>query len=66
MSYHRILVEPAKSSKSKCKTCGLPIGQDELRVQVVDDRAFKDYIRQHGGRQAFSGEGMSRGYIEAE
>lgn len=41
--------------------------QDTLRVQTVDDRKFNEYIRTHGGRSVFHGEGMSRGgYIETE
>lgn len=66
MSYYKILAEPAKTSRGRCKSCKGIIQQDTIRVQVVDDRKFNDYIRKNGGRSAFSGEGMSRGYIEAE
>ena len=66
MSYHKILVEPAKTSRGKCKKCKRTIEKDHLKIQVVDDRKFNDYIERNGGRSVFHGQGMSRGgYIEA-
>jgi hypothetical protein len=55
MSYYKILVEPAKSSKGICKVCEKNIKQDSLRLQVADDREFNDYIQKHGGRSQFHG-----------
>lgn len=66
MSSYKILAEPAKTSRGRCKACKGIIQQDTIRVQVVDDREFNAYIRRNGGRSAFQGEGMYRGYIEAE
>lgn len=65
MSYHKILAEPAKTSRGKCKRCKATIPQDTIRIQIVDDRKFNDYIKKNGGRSVFQGEGMYRGYIEA-
>jgi len=63
MSFYRILVEPAKSSKGKCKTCGLDIAKDAIRVHVRDDREFQNYIKNNGGFKNYTGEGLHRGYI---
>jgi hypothetical protein len=49
MTFYKILVEPAKSSKGICKICALSIEQGDLRLQVVDDRKLNEYIRTHGG-----------------
>jgi hypothetical protein len=66
MSFRKILVEPAKSSLSACKKCKKKLEKGELRIQVVDDREFYNYIANNGGISAFSGEGLSRGYLEVE
>lgn len=57
----QVQVEPAKSSKSKCKNCRRMIEKGELRAKMVDDRAFRDYARRHPGSR--EGEGYSRGYF---
>jgi hypothetical protein len=67
MSFHKILAEPAKTSRGTCKRCKRPIEQNTIKIQIADDRKFNDYIRRNGGRSVFHGEGMSRGgYIETE
>ena len=40
MTYYKILIEPSKSSKRKCKVCESFIEKDELRVYMVDRRKF--------------------------
>lgn len=55
MSYHKILAEPAKTSRGKCKRCKATIPQDTIRIQIVDDRKFNDYIKKNGGRSVFQG-----------
>jgi hypothetical protein len=40
MASRRVLVEPAKSGRGRCKKCKKAIAQDSLRVQIVDDRKF--------------------------
>lgn len=36
--YRKVLVEPAKSSKSTCFNCKRVIEKGALRMQVADDR----------------------------
>lgn len=55
MSFYKILVEPAKSSKGLCNSCKKNIEQGDLRLQVADDREFNDYIERNGGRSEFQG-----------
>ena len=55
MSYHKILVEPAKTARGTCKKCKRTIDKDTLKIQVCDDRKFNDYIRRNGGKSAFHG-----------
>jgi hypothetical protein len=54
------LVEPAKSARSRCASCGGTIAKGELRCQISDDRAFAA-----AGGYTQQGEGRSRGYVEA-
>ena len=61
MSFHKILAEPAKTARGKCKKCKKTIDQDAIKIQIADDRKFNDYIKRNGGRSVFHGEGMSRG-----
>lgn len=60
--YRKTEVEPAKSNKSKCKKCKKVIEKGELRAKVVDDRAFREYLRKHPDARGC--EGYSRGYFE--
>ena len=46
--YRPVEVEPAKSNKSCCKKCKKGISKDDLRVHVIDDREFQNYIKKHG------------------
>lgn len=46
--FYKILIEPAKSSRSQCKKCLESIENNSLRVKVVDARAFNAYIKKLG------------------
>lgn len=60
----QVEVESAKSSKSTCKKCNKVIAMGELRAKMVDDRAFKDYLKKNPDARGC--EGYSRGYFETE
>jgi hypothetical protein len=60
--YYKILIEPAKSSKSTCKNCNDKIDTNTLKVKVVDARKFNAVVKKYG-KSNLSGEGFSRGYF---
>lgn len=57
-------IEAAKSNQSKCNTCKKNIEKGELRAKVVDDREFKEYVRNNPDCK--EGEGYFRGYFETQ
>ena len=60
----QVLVESAKTGRSKCKKCNKMIAKGQLRVKVIDDREFQNYLRRNP--DARHCEGFSRGYFETE
>ena len=52
-SYHKILVEPAKTSRGNCKKCKAKIEKDHLRIQIFDDRKFNEFLERNGKDSIF-------------
>ena len=57
----QIVVEIAKTGRSRCKKCNKMIPKDSLRIKMVDDRAFEAYLRKNPSSRDC--EGYSRGYF---
>ena len=60
----QVVVEPAKSGRSKCNKCKKMIASGNLRAKMVDDRDFRAYLRKYP--EVRGCEGYSRGYFETE